>query len=543
MAPSNDAFGSHDEPTPAVFDLFAAEPIRDGSDIDSPSAVSTDLNPDPVSDTAAHDEPAGPDEELPAAHDDASGPMAAGSAVAPAVKATKSHRFRKPALVGVAALVCALTVGGGTVAALTKTVTISVDGTQRQVTTLAGSVDGALSAAGLSLASHDTLAPAGNASISDGSQIALNRGRLFTVTIDGRKQQIWTTARTVDQALAEIGRNPAGLQLSANRSRAIPQGGLQITAATLHTVSVSGSHVKTAETVTSAARTVGDLLKQERITLGVNDRVSPALATVLTDGQAVTVRTLPTVVIADGAGKAASRVSDLRTVSDLLKAQHIKVGKDDVVSPAQSTPLSQGLRITITRVGYQLVTRSQSIAQPADQSVDDSSMAQGTTTVTQQGQAGSAEIVYRVKIVNGKAAPGQELSRKTVTPAVATVTHVGTYVAPVVVAPTPSAAPVVSSSSSSAPAPAAAAPAGGSSGWSVNWDAIAQCESTNNWSINTGNGYYGGLQFDIGTWLSNGGGQYAPRADLASKDQQIAIAEKVYAARGLQPWACGYAAG
>jgi hypothetical protein len=77
----------------------------------------------------------------------------------------------------------------------------------------------------------------------------------------------------------------------------------------------------------------------------------------------------------------------------------------------------------------------------------------------------------------------------------------------------------------------------------VNWDAIAKCESTNNWSINTGNGYYGGLQFDIGTWLSNGGGAYAPRADLATKDQQIAIAEKVYAARGLQPWACGYAAG
>ena len=77
----------------------------------------------------------------------------------------------------------------------------------------------------------------------------------------------------------------------------------------------------------------------------------------------------------------------------------------------------------------------------------------------------------------------------------------------------------------------------------MNWDAIAQCESGQNWSINTGNGYYGGLQFDIGTWLSNGGGAYAERADLASKDQQIAIAERVYASRGLSPWACGYAAG
>ena len=79
--------------------------------------------------------------------------------------------------------------------------------------------------------------------------------------------------------------------------------------------------------------------------------------------------------------------------------------------------------------------------------------------------------------------------------------------------------------------------------WSVNWDAIAHCESTNNWSINTGNGYYGGLQFDYGTWLGAGGGTYASRADLATKYEQITIAERVYASRGLSPWACGYAAG
>ncbi len=78
--------------------------------------------------------------------------------------------------------------------------------------------------------------------------------------------------------------------------------------------------------------------------------------------------------------------------------------------------------------------------------------------------------------------------------------------------------------------------------WSVNWDAIAQCESTQNWSINTGNGYYGGLQFDYGTWLGAGGGTYAQRADLATKYEQIAIAERVHASRGLSPWACGYAA-
>lgn len=68
------------------------------------------------------------------------------------------------------------------------------------------------------------------------------------------------------------------------------------------------------------------------------------------------------------------------------------------------------------------------------------------------------------------------------------------------------------------------------------WDALAQCESGGRWNINTGNGFYGGIQFDIGTWISNGGGAYAPRADLATREQQIAIAEKVRANRGFKPW-------
>jgi hypothetical protein len=74
------------------------------------------------------------------------------------------------------------------------------------------------------------------------------------------------------------------------------------------------------------------------------------------------------------------------------------------------------------------------------------------------------------------------------------------------------------------------------------WDKIAQCESGGNWSINTGNGYYGGLQFDIQTWIGSGGGAYAPNASLATKAQQIDIANRVYAQRGLQPWGCGWAA-
>jgi resuscitation-promoting factor RpfA len=68
------------------------------------------------------------------------------------------------------------------------------------------------------------------------------------------------------------------------------------------------------------------------------------------------------------------------------------------------------------------------------------------------------------------------------------------------------------------------------------WDALAQCESGGNWSINTGNGYYGGLQFSASTWQAFGGGAHASRADLASRAQQIAVAENTLAAQGWGAW-------
>ncbi|MEU3888115.1 transglycosylase family protein [Streptomyces sp. NPDC029041] len=72
------------------------------------------------------------------------------------------------------------------------------------------------------------------------------------------------------------------------------------------------------------------------------------------------------------------------------------------------------------------------------------------------------------------------------------------------------------------------------------WDAVAQCESGGNWSINTGNGYYGGLQFSASTWSGYGGTQYASTADQATKAQQIEIAEKVLASQGKGAWpVCG----
>jgi LysM repeat protein len=108
-------------------------------------------------------------------------------------------------------------------------------------------------------------------------------------------------------------------------------------------------------------------------------------------------------------------------------------------------------------------------------------------------------------------------------------------------APDPvSAAPVstVQSDPSAAAPVYSAAPAPSSDG--VNWNAIASCESGGNWSTNTGNGFYGGLQFTQQTWDAYGGGQYAASANQASESQQIAVAQQVLAGQGIGAWpVCG----
>ncbi|HVX58572.1 MAG TPA: transglycosylase family protein [Candidatus Saccharimonadales bacterium] len=104
-----------------------------------------------------------------------------------------------------------------------------------------------------------------------------------------------------------------------------------------------------------------------------------------------------------------------------------------------------------------------------------------------------------------------------------------------------SAAPAISSVPKTTIRPTVSAPS--VSGGSV-WDQIAACESGGNWAINTGNGFYGGLQFTSSTWSAYGGGSYAPTANLASREAQISVAEKVQASQGWGAWpVCSIKAG
>ncbi len=101
-----------------------------------------------------------------------------------------------------------------------------------------------------------------------------------------------------------------------------------------------------------------------------------------------------------------------------------------------------------------------------------------------------------------------------------------------VATPAPAAPPVAVAP----PPPAVAAPAAPTYSGSSVWDDLAQCESGGNWSINTGNGYYGGLQFSYDTWHGYGGGEFAEYPHEASREEQIVVAERLRAARGYAPW-------
>ncbi len=218
------------------------------------------------------------------------------------------------------------------------------------------------------------------------------------------------------------------------------------------------------------------------------------------------------------------------TVRDAIHASMIFVGPHDRVSVPVTATLRDNQVIRVSRLRY--ATAAQTVPVPyATLTQSDPGSYVGTSSVVSDGKPGQKRITYQLVYVDGKLAGRIQTSSVMLSQPVPQVQKTGTKPTPVPAATAPA-----------TPAPAAgntgAAPPADTGG--LNWDAVAQCESGGNWHINTGNGFYGGLQFDAGTWLSNGGGAYAPRADLATREQQIAIANKLYAARGSSPWpVCG----
>lgn len=220
----------------------------------------------------------------------------------------------------------------------------------------------------------------------------------------------------------------------------------------------------------------------------------------------VTPRTLTLVV---GAEAPVQEEVAAMTVAEVLEQLDVQLGESDQVEPALDSPVATGDTITVTRWELQQTTAENQAVPFTTEEVESDDLFEGQTEVEREGQAGVANITYDVLLRNGGEWRRVETGREVVREPVSKRVLVGTKERP--------AAP--------------SAPAGGSnfaSGSSV-WDDLARCESGGNWAINTGNGYYGGLQFNLQTWRSYGGSGY-PHEN--SREQQIAIAEKLRDSRG-----------
>ena len=191
-------------------------------------------------------------------------------------------RLHRPLALALQSAVLTALLGSTAAYALTeKTVTVSVDGQPRVVTTQGGTVRDVLTAAGLSAGAHDLLAPAADTAVDDGDHVALRRGRLLSLVVDGKKRDVWVTAVSVDEALNQIGLRAEGAVLSASRSRRIPLSGLSFAVLTPKSVAIlADGHVTT---LTTTGPTVRDALMQAGIRLNRTDRLSAPRATLLTD--------------------------------------------------------------------------------------------------------------------------------------------------------------------------------------------------------------------------------------------------------------------
>ncbi len=194
-------------------------------------------------------------------------------------------------------------------------------------------------------------------------------------------------------------------------------------------------------------------------------------------------------------------------VAALLEAAGVPLEQRDTVVPAAGSPVVDGMQIQVTRIRIDKVTQRVPLP-PNNRRVEDVTMNMSRQVVDDPGMPGTQDVTFAIAKVNGVETGRLPVANVVVTPARDGVLRVGAK-------PGTEVPPVTNG---------------------AQWDALAQCESTGNWAINTGNGFYGGVQFDQNTWERQGGLRYAPRADLATREEQIAIAEVTRARQGWGAW-------
>ena len=341
-----------------------------------------------------------------------------------------------------------------------------------------------------------------------GGVVAAGTQKDITLDVNGDTTTLATFAGDVNGALEAAGVSVEGDDVVYPALSEKVANGDSITVRTAKPVAVTIDGVQ--KQMSSTDLTVSDLLN------GL-DGVAPGAAVtsgekavdedeVVTEGMDIEVVSPKIVKVSDGGRVSYANVA-AKDVKGVLEARGITVDKDDRVSPSLDTKVTPGMAITVDRVEVSEEEKTEDFDAPANY-VDDPELEEGTEEVREEGTPGSRTVTHKIVQVNGKEESNDVIKEDVHTEPVAALIARGTK--------PKSTAPDVAAGSV--------------------WDSIAQCEATGNWSINTGNGFSGGLQFTPSTWASFGGTEYAPEAWQASREQQIAVAQKVQAAQGWGAW-------
>ncbi|RKT83547.1 Uncharacterized conserved protein YabE, contains G5 and tandem DUF348 domains [Saccharopolyspora antimicrobica] len=316
-----------------------------------------------------------------------------------------------------------------------------------------------------------------------------------TVEIDGQERTINTYESTVGEVLADegiaIGQHDA---LSPSPQAKVGHGDtITLDRGRLLKLNVDGEIRE--EWVRSV--TVGQALQQLGVpTDGAWLSADRGMA-VPADGMELVIKTSKDITIIDGAGEPRRLTTTAANIDELVKEQNLQLGAEDTITPGGDQRLVSGAEIRIVRTSSTVINVTMPVEPPVREIVDNT-MFKGEERVEFPGVAGEKIVTTRVTTRNGEEVNRETVGEKITKEAQEKVVRVGGKQPPT----------------------------------SGVWDKLAQCEAGGNWSINTGNGYYGGLQFNKSTWDAYGGDQYAPYPHQASREQQIAVAEKVRAARG-----------
>ena len=347
-------------------------------------------------------------------------------------------------LVGVIVAAVVATTAG--YAALSKDVTLTLDGRTTTVSTIGDSVADVLASEGVEVTDKDLVAPAVDEPITDGSAIAVQFGRPLELSVDGDSHTYWVNSTNVASALGEIGRRFDGADLSASRSASIGRTGLNLEVVTPKVVHIKLG-AKDLRKRRLTALTVADVLKSMGFEVDRHDKITPSLGTEIADGDKVVVK-------------------DIRLTTR-------KVKREVVDAP--------------------VIER------------EDPSMYEGEEEVVRAGSDGVRNVTYRLRFVNGELVARKVVTADVRRKAVPTIVRVGTK----------------------------EEPSADFAGGSTVWDALARCESGGNWAINTGNGYYGGLQFSASTWHSVGG---TGLPHQHSREEQIRRGQILQSRAGWGQW-------